>query len=146
MDDGSTFFVVILGLTLFGFPALTIWAMCRSPKEVTVHVRDGAKTAAPPPRDPKLVRIAELEAQVSALSAAAASYSDTGAALKQRLAAAQVAAQKSSQGCSDDKFRQLRELVMKELHPDNAPPGMDRVVREEVFKAIWPKIEAMTQP
>jgi hypothetical protein len=43
-------------------------------------------------------------------------------------------------------FRQLRALVMKELHPDNAPAGMDRVVRQEVFKAIWPKIEAMTQP
>jgi hypothetical protein len=45
----------------------------------------------------------------------------------------------------DGQFRQLRALIVKELHPDHAPvDSVDRAIRAEVFKVIWPKIEAIT--
>ena len=44
----------------------------------------------------------------------------------------------------DFRYSKLRTLVLKELHPDRAPPGSaDHALRQELFKAIWPKIEAM---
>ena len=43
------------------------------------------------------------------------------------------------------QFRRLRALIVKELHPDYAAAdSVDRAIRSEVFKAIWPKIEAIT--
>ena len=40
------------------------------------------------------------------------------------------------------QFRSLRALIVKELHPDHTPEGsVDRALRAEVFKAVWPKIE-----
>jgi septal ring factor EnvC (AmiA/AmiB activator) len=46
----------------------------------------------------------------------------------------------------DSRFRKLRALIVKELHPDHAPAGsVDRVLRSEVFKALWPKIEAISE-
>lgn len=45
----------------------------------------------------------------------------------------------------DGQFRRLRALIVKEFHPDHAPEGsVDRAIRAEVFKTIWPKIEAIT--
>jgi hypothetical protein len=44
----------------------------------------------------------------------------------------------------DGPFRRLLALIVKELHPDHAPPESgDRALRAEVFKAIWPKIQAL---
>ena len=43
------------------------------------------------------------------------------------------------------QFRKLRALIVKELHPDQAPEGsVDRALRAEAFKAIRPKIEALS--
>ena len=45
----------------------------------------------------------------------------------------------------DSQFRRLRALIVRELHPDHAPAdSIDRAVRAEIFKVIWPKIEAIT--
>jgi hypothetical protein len=44
----------------------------------------------------------------------------------------------------DFRYRRLRSLILKELHPDHAPPGSaDQALRQEMFKALWPKIEAL---
>lgn len=40
------------------------------------------------------------------------------------------------------RFRVLRALIIKELHPDGAPQGsLEATIRSELFKALWPKIE-----
>jgi hypothetical protein len=41
-----------------------------------------------------------------------------------------------------DRFRRLRALVIKALHPDNAPPGnaLEKTLRSEMFKMVWPEI------
>lgn len=44
-----------------------------------------------------------------------------------------------------DRFKRLRTLIVMELHPDHAAKnGVDRTARTELFKAIWPKVEAIT--
>jgi septal ring factor EnvC (AmiA/AmiB activator) len=46
----------------------------------------------------------------------------------------------------DSRFRKLRALIVKELHPDHAPAGsVDRVLRGEAFKALWPKVETISE-
>jgi hypothetical protein len=45
-----------------------------------------------------------------------------------------------------DRFKRLRTLIVKELHPDNAPKdSADWAARTELFKIIWPKIEAISE-
>jgi hypothetical protein len=41
-----------------------------------------------------------------------------------------------------DRFAKLRALVIKTLHPDNAPRAnaIEKEVRSEMFKAVWPEI------
>jgi hypothetical protein len=42
------------------------------------------------------------------------------------------------------RFRQLRALLIRELHPDHASgDSVDRALREAVFKSLWPKVEAI---
>ncbi len=43
------------------------------------------------------------------------------------------------------RFKRLRTLIVMELHPDHAAKnGADRAARTELFKAIWPKVEEIT--
>jgi hypothetical protein len=57
--------------------------------------------------------------------------------------AANTAAPTSSP--DDGRFRNLRALILREMHPDHAPAGsVDGAIRAEVFKTLWPKIEAIT--
>ena len=45
-----------------------------------------------------------------------------------------------------DRFKRLRTLIVKELHPDNAPEdSADWAARTELFKVIWPKVEAISE-
>lgn len=42
----------------------------------------------------------------------------------------------------DDRFLQLRALLAKELHPDHTKAeGFERIIRTELFKALWPRID-----
>ena len=44
-----------------------------------------------------------------------------------------------------DRFKRLRTLIVKELHPDNAlKDSVDWAARTELFKVIWPKVEAIS--
>jgi hypothetical protein len=45
----------------------------------------------------------------------------------------------------DGRFRRLRALIVKELHPDHAPSdSVNGAIRAEIFKVLWPKIEQIT--
>lgn len=45
-----------------------------------------------------------------------------------------------------EQFRRLRALILREIHPDHAQTdGIDRDVRDVLFKRIWPKIEALSE-
>jgi len=39
-------------------------------------------------------------------------------------------------------FRRLRALIATEFHPDHVKTeGIDRFVRQEIFKSLWPKVQ-----
>ena len=48
---------------------------------------------------------------------------------------------------SDDRFDTLRRLVAKELHPDFFCTGgaVEKTLRAEFFKKLWPEIEQLAQ-
>jgi hypothetical protein len=46
-----------------------------------------------------------------------------------------------TQATADHRFRRLRTLLAKELHPDHA--STRTVERAELFKVLWPEIEAI---
>ena len=46
-----------------------------------------------------------------------------------------------TQATADNRFRRLRTLLAKELHPDHA--STRTVERAELFKVLWPEIEAI---
>jgi hypothetical protein len=42
----------------------------------------------------------------------------------------------------DGQFKRLRALLASELHPDHArTDGIERLVRGEIFKSLWPKVQ-----
>jgi hypothetical protein len=41
----------------------------------------------------------------------------------------------------DSRFEKLRRLIAKELHPDFCADGSEKLVRQELFKRIWSKID-----
>ena len=46
----------------------------------------------------------------------------------------------------NDRFDRLRRLIAKELHPDFCTGGdLEKTVRAEWFKRLWPEIERMSQ-
>jgi hypothetical protein len=105
--------------------------------------------------------IARLNAERDALAAWGAQQEAIIVMVLAQLGAAQVEATRWQEACRrmeklqpteanqatvepDGQFRRLRALIVKELHPDHAPAdSVDRALRAEVFKAIWPKIEAL---
>jgi hypothetical protein len=65
--------------------------------------------------------------------------------LQDRVRALQTDPEGDGPGGHDPSFRKLRALIVKELHPDHAPAdSIERTIRAEVFKALWPKVEAIT--
>ena len=42
----------------------------------------------------------------------------------------------------DRRFDELRRVLARELHPDHAEAdGIEKLVRAEIFKTLWPQIE-----
>jgi hypothetical protein len=73
----------------------------------------------------------------------------TKAALEQwkaRAEAAEARAAVPSAGTCDGRFDALRRLLAKELHPDFCTGGnLEKAVRQEIFKVIWPKVEELAE-
>ena len=54
-------------------------------------------------------------------------------------------ARSASQAEGDPRFRQLRQMLAQEFHPDHAKAeGLEKMVRQEIFKQLWPKVEEIT--
>jgi hypothetical protein len=46
----------------------------------------------------------------------------------------------------DERFDALRRLIAKELHPDfSTGGGLDKLLRAECFKKLWPEIERLVE-
>ena len=46
----------------------------------------------------------------------------------------------------DDRFDALRRLVARELHPDFCTSGgIEKMIRAEFFKRLWPEIERLVE-
>ena len=53
----------------------------------------------------------------------------------------------SSQNVSDLRYAALKRYLAKQFHPDYAPGrGLEKVVRNEIFKEIWSEIERLQHP
>ena len=102
-------------------------------------------------------RVGELEGEVRTLRARVARLQNAGKtviaqreewkarALVAEQKATDLAAQLVSRGeTRDDRFDALRRLVAKELHPDHCAAGdIEKTVRAEFFKKLWPEIERL---
>jgi hypothetical protein len=102
-------------------------------------------------------RIGELEGEVRTLRARVARLQSAGktviAQREEWKARALIAEQKttdltaqlvSRRETRDDRFDALRRLVARELHPDHCAGGdIEKTVRAEFFKKLWPEIERL---
>jgi hypothetical protein len=53
----------------------------------------------------------------------------------------------SGQNVSDLKYAALKRYLAKQFHPDHAPGrGLEKVVRNEIFKEIWGEVERLQHP
>jgi hypothetical protein len=49
------------------------------------------------------------------------------------------------QNVSDLRYAALKRYLAKRFHPDYAPGGIEKIVRNEIFKEIWNEIERLDQ-
>jgi hypothetical protein len=50
------------------------------------------------------------------------------------------------QNVSDLRYASLKRYLAKQFHPDSAPgQGIDKIVRNEIFKEIWNEIDRLDQ-
>jgi hypothetical protein len=53
----------------------------------------------------------------------------------------------SGQNVSDLRYAALKRYLAKQFHPDHAPGrGLEKVVRNEIFKEIWGEVERLQHP
>ena len=104
-------------------------------------------------------RVGELEGEVRALRASVTRLQNAGrkviAQREEWKARALVAEQKvtdltaqlaNRRATRDDRFDALRRLVGRELHPDHCTGGdIEKTVRAELFKKLWPEIERLVE-
>jgi hypothetical protein len=105
----------------------------------------------PAPEDEQGRRVAKLEKQVRALNARISRLREAGKTIiaqreewKTRALNAESTL-RCHQVTGDDRFDTLRRLVARELHPDHCMGGeIEKVVRAEFFKRLWPEIERIS--
>ena len=121
--------------------------------------QDEASADAPVCADQLGRRVGELEEEVRALMARVRGLQNAGKTViaqreewKARALAAEqkatdLAAQLASRGeTRHDRFDALRRLVARELHPDHCASGdIEKTVRAEFFKKLWPEIERLAE-
>jgi uncharacterized protein YhaN len=85
------------------------------------------------------VRISELEADRLRLRGREALRQRDWADARAIAAEAKIA---EATAGKDPRFDELRRLLAREFHPDHAKAdGIEKVVRAEIFKTLWPQIE-----
>ena len=104
-------------------------------------------------------RVGELEGEVRALRANVSRLKNAGKTViiqreewkARALTAEQKATDLDAQLASrretrDDRFDALRRLVARELHPDFCDNGgIEKLIRAEFFKQLWPEIERLVE-
>ena len=104
-------------------------------------------------------RVGELEGEVRKLRASVTRLQTAGktviAQREEWKARALVAEQKvtdltaqlaNRRATRDDRFDALRRLVARELHPDYCDNGgIEKLIRAEFFKRLWPEIERLVE-
>ena len=100
-------------------------------------------------------RIDELEQDGYRLRATIKRLQDAGkAVIAQReqwkaralTAEEQMATERDRQASGQDRFAALRRIVVKELHPDACNGGqLEKLIRAECFKKVWPEIERLAE-
>ena len=94
-------------------------------------------------------RIRELEQEGDALRATVRRLQDAGKAeIRQReewrARALAAEAERDRHAGDHDRFDALRRLIARKLHPDYADGGdLEKLLRQEFFKRIWPEIERL---
>jgi hypothetical protein len=125
------------------------------------EARDSFVPNADPPvsADELRKRVGEMEAEVRALKANLSRLQKAGntviAQREEWKARALVAEQKvadltaqlaNRRATRDDRFRALRRLVARELHPDFCDNGgIEKLIRAEFFKRLWPEIDRLSE-
>jgi hypothetical protein len=57
-----------------------------------------------------------------------------------------MATERHRQASGQDRFEALRRIVVKELHPDACNAGqLEKLIRAECFKKVWPEIERLVE-
>ncbi len=103
-----------------------------------------------PPTSPQQ-RIEELEAQAERLRASgrkiiAQRDEWKGRALSAEAKLTEAAIKGNNEHGNDgaDRYAALKRYLAKQFHPDNAPgPGIEKIVRSEIFKEIWSEIDRL---
>ena len=96
-------------------------------------------------KDPQTERIEELEAKIERLQDAGRTVIAQREEWKERALAAEAKTGPRA-SASDTRFARVKRLVALELHPDHSQrQGIDRLVREEIFKQLWPQIAAIEE-
>jgi hypothetical protein len=54
-----------------------------------------------------------------------------------------VEARLALSGAGPDRYKQVRQIIVKRLHPDIAGTDEEKAYREKLFKSIWQDIEAL---
>jgi hypothetical protein len=100
-------------------------------------------------------RIEELEREGYALRAKITSLRHAGKTViaqreewKARALAAEefLESERDRHATGQGRFDALRRLIAKELHPDACDGGqLEKLIREEFFKKVWPEIERLVE-
>jgi hypothetical protein len=62
-------------------------------------------------------------------------------------ATANISNDHGGQSVSDLRYAALRRYLAKQFHPDYAPGnGIEKIVRNEIFKEIWSEIDRLDRP
>jgi hypothetical protein len=123
----------------------------RTTKATTEFGIDDAIADQPAPAEDMAGRIDELEQECHVLRATVMRLRNAGkTVIAQReqwkaralVAEEQMARERDRQASGQDRFDALRRIVVKELHPDSCNGGqLEKLMRQECFKLLWPEIE-----
>ena len=112
-------------------------------RKATYRPKREAEPAAQKQLDDLERKILQLEEQVSSLKAAGRAVIEQREHWKARALEAEANHRPSEwRGNNYDRYIALKKIIARELHPDSGPgDGIERVVREALFKRIWPHVE-----
>ncbi|CAH2606299.1 conserved protein of unknown function (plasmid) [Rhodovastum atsumiense] len=142
--------LLLFAIVLFG---LLIWLMA----QILPSTEEKPESAPPKisPRSNKPIRPRSVEEQLRDEIAAVHNklaflqgehdrWKERAKALATRVCELESAHAESIKTDSGDRsqYRRLRSLIATEFHPDHIKvEGIEKIVRTEIFKAIWPKVQ-----